>query len=225
MPRLLPLKRRSDIARLGSAYGGWIVPERSLKAGSICYCVGAGTDISFDLALARDHSCEVYCFDPTPAAIRHVADVAQGEERFHFYPYGIWIEDTEMRFYEPEDPAHVSHSITNIQGTERYFTATCRTIPSVMEELGHRELDILKLDVEGAEYAVLSQLVDRNEIPAVVCVEFDQPVEARSMLRLVRRLLKTHELIAVDGWNYTFLRKPDRTYSAPPSTAAGAEPQ
>lgn len=37
--------------RLGSKYGGWIVPATLVRPDSVCYCVGVGEDISFDLAL------------------------------------------------------------------------------------------------------------------------------------------------------------------------------
>lgn len=207
LSRLLPVKPRPDLIHLGSGYGGWIVPEQALRPGTLCYCVGAGTDITFDLSLARDFACDVHCFDPTPAAIAHVAEVAAAIRGFSFYPYGIWVEDTSMRFYEPIDPQHVSHSIKNLQGTDGYFTAPCRTVESLMEELGHDVPDLIKLDIEGAEYEVLGQLIARSVLPRVVCVEFDQPLRVSRFARLVRHLFRTHELVSIDKWNYTFVAR------------------
>ncbi|HML19507.1 MAG TPA: hypothetical protein PKD74_02920, partial [Candidatus Dependentiae bacterium] len=37
--------------RLGSKYGGWVIPDKYITETSLCYCVGAGEDISFDLEL------------------------------------------------------------------------------------------------------------------------------------------------------------------------------
>src|SRR3546814_9362953 len=52
-------------------------------------------------------------------------------------PVGLWSEDATLRFYAPRDPTHVSHSIVNLQETESYFEARCRSIASLMAELGH----------------------------------------------------------------------------------------
>jgi hypothetical protein len=45
------IRSRDDLVRLGSKYGGWIVPATLVRPDSVCYCVGVGEDISFDLAL------------------------------------------------------------------------------------------------------------------------------------------------------------------------------
>ena len=50
--------------------------------------------------------------------------------RFHFMPVGLWSEDTVLRFFAPRDPAHVSHSVVNLQRTEDYFEAPVRSIPT-----------------------------------------------------------------------------------------------
>src|SRR3546814_13240808 len=74
-------------------------------------------------------------------------------------PVGLWSEDATLRFYAPRDPTHVSHSIVNLQETESYFEARCRSIASLMAELGHDRLDLLKVDVEGAEHEVIRSML------------------------------------------------------------------
>src|SRR5262245_47478917 len=64
------------LIRLGTRYGGWTIPDRVLGADSICYCVGVGEDISFDLDLVRRYGSTVYAFDPTPRAIAFVDRLA-----------------------------------------------------------------------------------------------------------------------------------------------------
>jgi hypothetical protein len=66
---LVPAK---NLLRLGTAYGGWIIPvDAGLTADSICYCVGAGEDISFDCALVERFHCQVRVIEPTPRAVQH----------------------------------------------------------------------------------------------------------------------------------------------------------
>src|SRR5690242_18859561 len=58
--------------RLGTGNGAWVVPISLIDENSICYCVGCGEDISFDLELIKRFNCEVFSFDPTPKAIQHI---------------------------------------------------------------------------------------------------------------------------------------------------------
>src|SRR5262249_32964648 len=63
-------------------------------------------------------------------------------------------------------------------------------------------------DVEGAEHAVLGSMLGRGITPTVVCFEVDQPVGPIRLLRTVRDVIgHGYELVAVDGWNFTFVRR------------------
>lgn len=192
---------------LGSRYGRWAVPLSVLSEESICYLVGVGEDITFDLALIESVGCEVWAFDPTPRAIRHVESHAAGIERFHFTPVGLWTTDATLQWYVPANPQHVSHSVVNLQGTSEFFEAPCLSLSSMMANNEHDHVDLLKIDIEGAEHAVLRDLVKTGPLPRVLAVEFDQPW-AWSEVRTTINLLvgAGFRLVNTDGWNYTFVR-------------------
>lgn len=193
--------------RLGSAYGGWTVPADLITGDWICYCGGVGEDVTFDLELIRRFGCIVVACDPTPRAKAHVAKVATEERRFRFLPVGLWSGDAELRFYAPRDPSHVSHSVVNLQGTSDFFVARCRSLAAVMQEQGHDRIDLLKLDIEGAQHEVLRAALRDGIRPKVICVEFDQPDTLTRMYRTYARLRRAGYRLAVrDGWNLTFLR-------------------
>src|SRR3546814_6680237 len=113
----------------------------------------------------------------------YFADHAKEVKNFHFMPVGLWSEDATFRFYAPRDPTHVSHSIVNLQETESYFEARCRSIASLMAELGHDRLDLLKVDVEGAEHEVIRSMLASGIRPTVLCMELDQPEIGRASCR------------------------------------------
>ena len=167
---------------LGTIYGGYVVPEEEIKAGDVFYCLGAGEDISFELLAAARYHVEVHIFDPTPRARTFVeqqlarlrTDQPELASRCHFHALGVWSEDCEMKFFAPKDPTHVSHSILNMQHTEDYFLAQCRTPRTIMEQLGHKKIDLLKLNIEGAEYAVMDSIFASGTTPRVVCINFDE---------------------------------------------------
>lgn len=194
------------LEKIGSDYGGWIVPTGLLGADWVCYCGGVGEDITFDLGLIERFGCAVYAFDPTPRAIAFVEAHAAGEERFTFVPVGLWSEDTTLRFFAPRNPAHVSHSVVNLQRTDEYFEAPCRSLPSLMHELGHAAIDLLKIDIEGAEHRVVASMLAADVMPTVLCLEIDQPVRIRTFWTTIRRIRSAgYGLVAVDHWNLTFI--------------------
>lgn len=195
---------RAGLRRLGTDYGGWWIPDEALQPGAVAYCAGAGEDISFDVAL-HDAGLYVTTFDPTPRAIRHAEAHAPRSERFRFRPIGWWSHKTTARFYAPTNPEHVSHSILNLQKTDEYFDAPVQSVRDCMTELGDTHVDLIKMDIEGAEYEVIDSLLDTRLLPATLCVEFDQPQPARRTLKAIRRLRSAgYRLREIDRWNYTF---------------------
>src|ERR1700692_4009213 len=116
-----PLARRVDMRQIGTRYGGWSIPTDLITDKSICYCVGCGEDISFDLGLIERFHCEVFAFDPTPRAIQYVKTHAVSNPRYHFSPIGLWDKAERLKFYVPSNPKDVSHSLLNLQKTNEYI--------------------------------------------------------------------------------------------------------
>jgi FkbM family methyltransferase len=191
-----------------------MVPVEVLGPDSVCYCFGVGENITFDLELANSVGCNVYAFDPTPRAIIHARTVGGSADGFHFSPVGVWDKDESVRFYAPANPSNVSHSALNLQRTGEFFEAPCRTVGSIMREYGHRRLDLLKLDVEGAEYRVIASLLRDGIDITILCVEFDEAFHRLDSgyvgrIRLALRSLEDagYRLIAADlRCNYTLVR-------------------
>jgi FkbM family methyltransferase len=195
------------LIRLGSGYGGWWVPHDAVGPGTVAYCAGAGEDITFDLAV-HERGGQVTTFDPTPRAVAYVEQVAPESSRFRFVPLGWGRQEGEVRFYAPRDPAHVSHSTVNLQGTSEFFTARVKPVRSFMTDLGDEKVDLIKMDIEGAEYDVLDTLLQVGPRPRVLCVEFDQPQPLRRTLAAVRSLRNAGYMLAkVEQWNCTFVQQ------------------
>ena len=156
--------------RHGSGYGGkWILKD-SLDAESIVYSVGVGEDISFDHSILQRYAPRIHAFDPTPRSIRYVGDCGIDRTLFTFHPFGLLDRDGEIPFSAPKNPAHVSHSIFDLGAGQ--VSLPVRNIAAVMKELGHDHIELLKLDVEGSEYAILEHLLSRKIFPRQVAVEF-----------------------------------------------------
>ena len=198
-------QRRDDLVRIGSEYGGWWIPQDLLGPGSICYLAGVGTDITFDLGVIERFGCRVWGIDPTPRSLDWIAGQAV-PERFVVVPVGLAGDAGTVRFYAPQDPSHVSHSLKNLQRTDTYFEARVATVSGLMTELGHDRVHLLKLDIEGAEHDTIRSMLRDGTLPAVLCVEFDQP-EPLTWGRTTTRALRSagYALVKVDGFNLTFV--------------------
>lgn len=196
----------SDLVRLGSDHGGWWLPQGVARPGAVAYLGGAGEDITLDLEL-HERGCLVRTIDPTPRAIAYVQSVAPASDRFQFLPVGLWdVEDT-IEFFAPSQPQFVSHSAVNLFDTEPAFTAFVKPVHQIMSEVGDDHVDILKLDIEGAEHRTLEALVANGPLPEALCVEFDQPQPLRRIVDRVRKLRAAgYELRKIEDWNYTFTR-------------------
>jgi FkbM family methyltransferase len=199
--RRLGLVRRADMAMLGSSYGGYPVPTSLLDDRSICYLAGTGEDISFDLALIERFGCDVYAFDPVPRAAQYVARAAVAEPRHHFRPVGLWSSDATLTFHAPDQAGFVSHSATNLKHTEAAFEAPVRSVTSLMRELGHDHLDLLKISAEGAEFEILDHILAADIDVQILCVEFAQPTSVKRVLEYGRRLqAASYQLVSAGQW-------------------------
>jgi len=179
--------------RLGSEYGGWEISGAGLHGESIVYSCGVGTDASFDLSLMERYGLHIHAFDPTPASVAWVRS-QDLPDRFHFHSVGIAGYDGTAVFFAPSNPDHASHSIHNRpENRGKPVSLPVRRLRTIMNELGHSHIDILKMDIEGSEYAALEDMLISGIFPAQLLVEFHHGYEMAGMLKtraMIRRLVK-----------------------------------
>jgi FkbM family methyltransferase len=157
---------------LGSEYGGHCVCPNGLGPDAVVYSFGVGEDASFDVALIERFGVELHAFDPTPRSIAWVRAQSM-PAGFHFHAIGLADYDGVGRFSPPDNPEHISHTLLSRPETAaRALEVEVRTLPTLMRELGHARLSVLKLDIEGSEYAVLEQALAAGVAIDQVLVEY-----------------------------------------------------
>ena len=181
--------------RLGSDYGGYAVAPHLLHADSVVYSCGIGEDASFDLDLIRRFGCRVHAFDPTPRALAWVASQPMPEQ-LSVYPLGLSDHDGVASFAPPRNPRHVSHSMVRAQQRQNADRVEfqVRRLSTLMAQLGHSRLDLLKMDIEGAEYAVIDSLALGGACPRQLLVEFHHHLEGVAVARTERALAQLGQL-------------------------------
>jgi FkbM family methyltransferase len=205
--RLLYALLRPDAVAESAVLADAIVPTTLIGRDGICYCGGVGEDIRFEKLLIEQFGACVWAFDPTPRSVDFLKR-QRLPQQFHFLPVGLWSEDSTLRFYAPANPANVSHSVEGPQGGASHFDAPCRSVPSLMRELGHARLDLLKLNIEGAEDHVLSGAFEAGMRPRVLALTYEGRAAFRKALSWTRRLrAEGYRLLGVRGWFVTYVHE------------------
>ena len=187
---------------LGTDYGGYTVPEGLLHQDAIYYSVGAGEDISLDVEIANRYNPFIYILDPTERAEKHFEQVkndalkgiktplyknyiypttTQTFQKTAFRKIGLWIRRDILKFFVPAKQEHVSHSLANLQQTEKYVEVPVCSLEELMQEFGHQEIDMLKMDIEGSEFEVIENIVNKKIPVKYICLEYhrlgEKPIE------------------------------------------------
>ncbi len=193
------------VEKLGSGEGAWSVPIGILDANSICYCVGVGRDISFDLALQKKYNCYVFSFDPTPSSINYIASL--GDIPIFFKPWGCWNEDKKLSLYPQSEDSTVNLSVINSYRGNQVCEVECFRLQTIMNNLGHSNIDLLKIDIEGCWMEIIKDMKRSGIIPRIFCVEFDSPTSFLKVRRAIF-ILKSMGLLFINRCrdNYIFMQ-------------------
>ena len=126
----------------------------------------------------------------------------------------------EINFYRPPDKNHVSHSLNdwqnNYKKTGEHIIVETITLEKIMEENSLKNLNLLKLDIEGAEIEVIKSTIGSKIFPNQICVEFDELHKfnntSKNRFLEIYNLLKenSYDLIKTDEHpNFLFIRAID----------------
>lgn len=195
----------------GTDYGGWYICPTRLDAHSVVYSCGIGYDISFDLSLIRRFGLHVHGFDPTPSSLAWVAQ-QQPLPNFTMHAIGIAAHDGPITLYAAADPRYKSYSAVAATGNEAGLEAQASRIKTLMTKFGHQQIDLLKLDIEGSEYAVIADVLAAALSIDQILVEFHHrlPGIGIGQTRQAIAMLNKHGYkifaVSANGNEYSFQR-------------------
>ena len=177
-----------DSATLYGGDHGWVIDESSIDSESIIYSVGVGSNIDFDLELIDSLGVTIHAFDPTPRSVEWVKE-QNLSNKFIFHPVGLAAENGFMNFYPPAKSSSTHFSPVDRYGnTDNEIKAPVKDIDTMASELGHKKIDLLKMDIEGAEYEVIKALPDSEVIINQILIEFHHMYKSISFSQTVEAI-------------------------------------
>lgn len=154
----------------------WSFIANQLNADSVVYSLGVGDNVEFDLDLIKRFGVTVYAFDPTPYA-REWVETQALPEKFAFKPWAASGSNGTLRLYRRVSKrgkrAKVMWTAEGAAGdSSDFIDSPAYTVDSIMRKLQHQRVDLLKMDVEGAEYDIIEGLKSADYPPRQLLVEF-----------------------------------------------------
>lgn len=199
------LDERLPVRWLGTEYGGWTMPVQLVEPDWVVYCLGAGVDVSFETELIRARGCDVFSFDPTDASAEHVAGLRQ--PRFHFRQVAIWSHDGMLQMYASPLKGSTTLSAANLDVGRTTVEVPCRSLQSLMHELGHDHIDLLKYHVEGSEYEIFDPGLLTELQVKVLGIRLFHTASPRRALGLISDIVaRGYFPVAHVGSAFTFVR-------------------
>jgi FkbM family methyltransferase len=152
----------------GSGPASWVICPDTLRSEAIVYSFGVGDDVTFDLGLIERFGVDIFAFDPTPGAVTWIAS-RDLPKQFHFIAYGIGDCDGFVDFHKFDGIQFTIGEVTNSGAVARL---PVRRLKSIMQTLSHDRVDLIKMNIEGGEYAAIEDILKSELNIAQWLVEF-----------------------------------------------------
>jgi len=172
-------------------YGG-------LTAHSVVFDLG-GYEGEWTADMRRLYDCTVHVFEPHPAFAKQLRLTFANDKKVVCHGYALGPTDGVLALSDSHDA-----SSAFIAGGP-HVEGKIRAAKSVIDALKIDEISVIKINIEGGEYAILPELITNGLIKKIrtLSIQFhnysENDVDARLAIRA--NLSKTHECV----WNYEFV--------------------
>ena len=209
--------------RFGSKYGGWWINTQSIDKYPLLIDCGLGEDISFPTAFLKQYpEGNVVGVDPNPRSLEY--------SRRHCPPgmkiidAAFWSSNNEpIIFYLPRSQEQLPQGADGVSGSldgtheyvidgEKIETQTIN-LEAILNQVRRDKCNILKLDIEGAEYELINNLINNKHIHLVeqLLIEFHHDVTHHTKKDTDNTIEKLKQagfrLMHTESRNYIFQRQ------------------
>ncbi len=180
-----------------------ILHTANLSADSVVVDVGAFTG-DWAQHIVRRYDPTIYAFEPNPKSFEKLADKAQRNPKLEPQLYGLGNEDATVEFTLKGLGSSMCDERSEHSDLPR-MTVEIAAVDRIWNELNLGQVDLMKINIEGAEFPLLTKMIEKNLLQNVNCflIQFHEwhPGSHRKRRQIQTELKKTHEL----EWNYDFV--------------------
>lgn len=172
-----------------------------LNPQSIVFDVG-GYLGDFAAEISQRYDCVVYVFEPVANYHASCAARFQGKHKVFCLPFGLSDKDQVLPISVAADASGLYNPRHSRSPTEMI---KLKTMAGALAELNVRQIDLLKINIEGGEFPLLEHLLESGLMPKIrhLQVQFhdftESAVSRRALIR--EKLSLTH----VQDWCYPFV--------------------
>lgn len=193
----------------------WTVWTGNLRKNPIVYSAGVGRDISFEHEMADRFGIRIHLIDPSPTGVETMARSENDRTEFVFHQLALAGHDGELLLDPPpnaEEGSWVSVVSQEGEASADAIRVPCSTMGSLMRKLGHERVDLLKIDVEGAEYGIIRHVLRERVRIDQIAVEYHNGVlpgfsRKQTVLSLIRLYMAGYLLVYKTGSNHTLVHR------------------
>lgn len=130
---VLPLENQNVVLDIGANVGLWTKYILSKGAG------------------------KVYCFEPNLKAIEHLKSTLKQDPNTHVIEKAVYKEKATLQFHIDDSNSLVSSLIPE-SGKSPSYNVDAITLEEAINLTGHQNIDLVKIDIEGAEFEIIENL-------------------------------------------------------------------
>lgn len=124
--------------------------------------IGANIGVASIFLARRFPQARIYAFEPVPANVELLRLNTASYPRITACPMALGAADGDVEMHFSDDPHNFGGFSFSAQGSDsnHKLRVQRRDIRAVLNELGIDQVDLIKIDTEGAEYDILTALTE-----------------------------------------------------------------
>ena len=204
----------------------YTTPPIHLTPQSLVLDVGACEGLFAFRVVRQNCAARVICFEPSVTNIRYARQAAEANgvaERVRFEPVAVSRFSGKVGFLEQTDKPD-SHSVQAAEGPGATVDAVSLDDYCATHELKLGARDLIKVDAEGSDFAVLlgAERLIRSGAPQIAVTTYHKPEHAAQMVDWLKRVQPQYRLRLKGFASWTRTPTPVLLQAAMPLGARGS---
>ena len=211
------LRRKPQARKRGIIYHpSNFIFRKGINENSVIVDVGCGYEADFSRHMISCYGARAYAIDPTEKHKKYLQKIEETSGgKFVYLQNAVSSVSGDLLFYEIEN--HESGSLfsdhTNIkQDVTISYHVRSLTLKEIPQKIGHSRIDLIKLDIEGAEFDLFNDIQAKDiQVYDQIYIEFHhKAIESKSFADTQRIIDILGEMgftnFSLDDLNYLFYR-------------------